>query len=124
MSKKIEKTPPKHSRIVDGKRHVWYVPRLWDLSQDLPVIDVAVESVAALDVDCWFGKGTEPTIRNVAKHCQRIVDADLDYPIILHADGSLMDGGHRLAKALMQGIDKIKAVRFDVTPAPDDIRDA
>ncbi|MFT5368562.1 MAG: hypothetical protein ACI8V2_003528 [Candidatus Latescibacterota bacterium] len=34
-----------------------------------------------------------------------------------------MDGGHRLAKALIQGLDKIKAVRFDVTPEPDDIRE-
>ena len=124
MSQKdVKKTPPKHSRVVDGKRHVWYVPRLWELSANLPVIEVAVASVKALDVDCWFGQGTEPTIRNVAKHCQRIMDADLRYPIVLHADGSLMDGGHRLAKALIEGKDHIQAVRFDVTPEPDEIVD-
>jgi hypothetical protein len=89
----------------------------------LPVIEVDVDSVDALDVDCWFHPGTEPTIRTVAQHCKRIMDADLEYPIVLHSDGSLMDGGHRLAKALIQGLDKIKAVRFDETPEPDDIRE-
>lgn len=108
---------------MDGKRHVWSVPRLWSLSQELPVKTILVESVAALDVDCWFGED-EPTIRRVAKHCQRIVDADLTYPIILHADGSLMDGGHRVAKAVMLGYDSIRAVQFEVTPEPDAIVDA
>ena len=122
MSEENIKKVEKHSRIVDGKRHVWYTSRLWALPEGLPVIEVAVESVEALDVDCWFLPGTEPTIRQVAQHCQRIMDADFCYPIILHADGSLMDGGHRVAKALIQGLDKIKAVRFLVTPEPDEIR--
>lgn len=121
MPEKDIKRTPKHSRVVDGKRHIWYVPRLWALSADLPVIEIAVESVVALDVDCWFGPEVEPTIRKVALHCKRIVDADLNYPIILHADGSLMDGGHRLAKALMAGHEKIRAVRFEETPEPDEI---
>jgi len=34
-----------------------------------------------------------------------------------------MDGGHRVAKALIQNIKKVKAVRFDVTPEPDEICD-
>lgn len=123
MSGKNIKKVEKHSRIVGGKRHVWYTSRLWALSEGLPVIDVAIESVGALDVDCWFLPGTEPTIRRVAQHCQRIMDADFCYPIILHADGSLMDGGHRVAKAWMDGMDTIKAVRFDVTPEPDEIRE-
>jgi hypothetical protein len=116
------KTPPKHSRKVDGVWHVWHVPRLWELSRHLPVKEVEVASFDELDWDCWFGSSRKPTIRTVARHCQRIMNADLSYPIILHADGSLMDGGHRLAKALMQGLKMIKAVQFDVTPPPDEIK--
>jgi hypothetical protein len=54
----------------------------------------------------------------------RINDADLSKPIILNADGSLMDGGHRLCKALLEGRQTILAVRFDVMPTPDEISDA
>ena len=46
-------------------------------------------------------------------------EVDLDYPIILCADGHLMDGMHRVAKALYEGRKNIKAVRFEVTPEPD-----
>lgn len=123
LSSKNIKKIPKHSRVIAGKRHIWYVPNLWACSKHLPVIEIDVESIGALDIDCWFHPGTEPTIRNVAQHCQRIIEANLEYPIILHADGSLMDGGHRVAKALIQNIKKVKAVRFDITPEPDEICD-
>jgi hypothetical protein len=43
----------------------------------------------------------------------------MTYPIILAADGGLMDGGHQVCKAWMQGHDKIMAVKFDVDPEPD-----
>ena len=63
----------------------------------------------------------EDTVRKVAEHARRIFDADLAYPVILCAEGRLMDGGHRLAKAWMEGREEIAAVRFAVTPEPDEI---
>lgn len=108
--------------MVDGAWHVWYVPRLWDLARNLPVKEVAIETFDELDWDCWFGSSRKPTIRQVARHCQRIMNADLMHPIILHADGSLMDGGHRLAKALIMGLKTIKAVQFEVMPSPDEVK--
>ncbi|MCB0105839.1 MAG: hypothetical protein KDE53_08015, partial [Caldilineaceae bacterium] len=50
---------------------------------------------------------------------QRILDADLNYPIILSAEGYLMDGGHRIAKAYLAGIPTISAVQFLQDPEPD-----
>lgn len=107
--------------MVDGMLHIWHVPRLWELARDLPVVEVPVASFEELDWDCWFGADRKPTIRRVTRHCQRIVNADLSFPIILNADGSLMDGGHRLAKALMLGLPTVKAVQFVVTPPPDEM---
>lgn len=109
-----------HSRVIDGKRHVWNVERLWALSAGLPVRRAPVASIRELDQDCWFC-GDAPTIRAVAEHCRRIVDADLDRPIILNADGSLMDGGHRVARALLEGVESLPAVRFEAAPEPDAI---
>jgi hypothetical protein len=59
----------------------------------------------------------------VARHCQRINAATFEYPIILNADGSLMDGGHRVCKALLEGRATIRAVRFEAMPDPDEIHE-
>lgn len=45
--------------------------------------------------------------------------ADLKYPIILSASGRVMDGMHRVCKALLQGWDTIKGVQFEEDPEPD-----
>jgi hypothetical protein len=112
-----------HSTIRGGQRLLWYTERLWRLAEKLPPFEISICGVPELDQNCWFD-GSEPTLRRVAEHCARINDADLSKPIILNADGSLMDGGHRLCKALLEGRQTILAVRFDVMPAPDEISDA
>jgi len=48
-------------------------------------------------------------------------DADLAFPIILAADGAVMDGMHRVAKALRAGHTTIEGVRFLVDPPPDHV---
>ena len=79
---------------------------------------VAVADIAELDEDCWFD-GRSPTCREVAAHARRITDADLSHPIILGSDGRLMDGGHRIARAWLDGVAEVDAVQFDVDPEPD-----
>ena len=112
----------KHTRILaDGRRGLWWTDHLWLLAADLPVHRVRVADIPELDIDCWFGDRREPTIREVAAHARRIFTADRRYPIILCAAGRLMDGGHRLAGALVAGEDEVDAVRFPVTPPPDEI---
>ena len=111
--------PQEHSRPTLGGRAVWSTERLWRLARDLPVRMIAVADVPELDRDCWFGSGHVPTCRAVAEHARRIWNADLAYPIILSADGRLMDGGHRLAKAWLLGLSEIQAVQFARDPEPD-----
>jgi hypothetical protein len=111
--------PQKHSRPVPGGRAVWLTERLWALARGLPEERVAIEAVPEFDQDAWFGPHVPPTCRAVATHARRIYEADLRYPIILAADGRLMDGGHRLAKAWLAGDTHVRAVRFVVDPAPD-----
>jgi len=118
-----------HSSVRDGKRLVWYSDSLWRLAADLPVIEVELDAVnawtgeRALDEDCWFVGARVPTLREVARHCQRINAASFEHPIILNDDGTLMDGGHRLCKALVEGRATINAVRFPSMPPADEIHD-
>lgn len=107
-----------HTRVIGDQRHVWNVERLWELAAELPVIEIAVADISELEQDCWFSD-TPPTVRAVTEHCRRIMQADLRTPIILSADGALMDGGHRVARALLEGVDKLPAVRFATAPPPD-----
>ena len=110
--------PEKHSRPIPGGRAFYLTERLWQLSASLPVESVPIDSIAEFDQDCWFGEGPV-TCRMVATHAGRIQNADLSHPVILSADGGLMDGGHRISKAWLEGSTTINAVRFTVDPDPD-----
>ena len=55
----------------------------------------------------------------VAEHARLIQETDLSYPIILSADGRVMDGMHRVAQAYIKGSEAIEAVQFAVDPEPD-----
>ena len=56
------------------------------------------------------------TYRDFLSHCKRVRDTDLSYPLILHCDGWIMDGAHRMCKAILEGKETIKAVRFIKEP--------
>ena len=109
----------RHSHLTAQGRAYWLTERLWAAAKRLPVREVAIGDIAEFDQDCWFGAAHAPTCRAVAEHARRIEAADLSRPIILAADGRLMDGGHRIAKAWLMGRATIAAVRFAVDPAPD-----
>lgn len=112
----------RHTTIREGKRLLWYTKRLWRLAEYLQPYEISLDEIPELDENCWFGDRA-PTLRRVAEHAARIHDADLSKPIILNSDGSLMDGGHRVCKALLEGRQTIKAVRFEAMPEPDQISD-
>ncbi|MFN7130442.1 MAG: hypothetical protein ACK4N5_00070, partial [Myxococcales bacterium] len=86
-------------------------------AESLPVESRAVEGLMDLDRDGWFTRST-PTPRHILAHMRRILDADLSRPVILDADGSLMDGAHRVCKALLLGVPALPTVRFPQTPPP------
>ena len=76
----------------------WDVDRLIQLSETLPVRDVAIEAIAEIDSDYWFSYGPiVPTVRRVVEHMRLTNEADLSFPIILAASGRVMDGMHRVA---------------------------
>jgi hypothetical protein len=110
--------PEKHSCLVPGGRAFWWTEGLWAAAVGLPVEKVPIAEISEFDEDCWFD-GRAPTCREVAEHSRRIDEADLRHPVILAADGHLMDGGHRVAKAWLNGSVTVDAVRFTVDPRPD-----
>jgi len=100
--------------------YAWDVHRLVELSQELPVEVVSLSDIQEIDESYWFdGQDDCPTCRAIVDHFRLVKETDLRFPIILCSEGRLMDGMHRVAKALLEDHSSIKAVRFGETPSPD-----
>ena len=104
-----------HFRPGETGLRAWDVDRLVALSQLLKPELVPVAEVQEIDEAFWGSM----TCRDVAEHARLINDCDRTYPIILSSDGRVMDGMHRVLKALMQGESHVRAVRFASDPQPD-----
>lgn len=107
----------KNGGLADGKYTdsagcVWTVARLIQHSKALPVFEILLAGI-------FIGEKVfkeSRTARDIAEHVKRVNETDLDYPIILDPDGFIMDGWHRVIKALVEGRETIKAVRFEELP--------
>jgi len=98
----------------------WDVERLIELSKGLAVSEIPLDSISEVDTAYWFtGNSDEPTVRTIVDHMRLVHEVDPAYPIILGADGRVMDGMHRIARALLRGETTIRAVQFQVQPEPD-----
>jgi hypothetical protein len=81
---------------------------------------VTVDSVREVDTVYWFDESTAaPTVRAVVEHARLMLDADSSFPVILGPDGRVMDGMHRIARAMLEGRKEVSAVRFPALPEPD-----
>jgi hypothetical protein len=99
-----------------------YIESIWAAAERLPTEDLSVDDVRELDRVCWFSEvwGKPPTCRAVIEHCKRMIAAALSYPVILSPKGEVLDGVHRVAKAMLAGGTKVRAVRLTQMPAPDE----
>jgi hypothetical protein len=98
----------------------WDVDRLVELTRSLSAKPVPLSSIRELD-EAWCGEGETPTWRSMIDHVRLMDEADFAYPIILSSDGRVMDGMHRVAKAMRLGHHSIMAVQFDADPVPDHV---
>ena len=110
---KIENTHISENKFVQ-KGKVWTVPNLLTEVKkaklepfDLPLscIDIGVNIFDAID-----------TPKELADHIKRCEKTSLEYPVIMNEDGLIMDGWHRIVKALVAGLSSVKAVRFEKNP--------
>jgi hypothetical protein len=103
-----------------GGFSAWDVDKLIALTATYPRRQVALAEIRELDQP-WSGAGDAITWRALVEHVTLMDEADLAFPIILAADGSVMDGMHRVAKSLRAGLSHVDAVQFRVDPPPDHV---
>lgn len=108
---KIQSFSTDSQMAVLGK-HKWSVPRLFELSKNLPVMEIPLNHLNV------YNTYEKLTLREMVMHIRAVQNADLSFPIILDEDGEIMDGRHRIMKAILEGKETIKAVRFEENPPP------
>lgn len=119
MSVKVDKAwnGTANQTISDDDGNVWNISALIERSKDLEVFDMPMNH---LNFNSSIGN---MKIRDFVAHMKNILEVDMSCPIILDQDGGLFDGRHRIARALLEGHDAIKAVRFESDPPPTFRRD-
>ena len=93
-------------------KHYWSVARLIALSQGFEPFTLPLHHLNIYKV---YG---DLTLRQVVELMKATQEASLEFPIILDEDGEIMDGRHRVMKALLEGKDSVLAVRFNKNPPP------
>lgn len=96
----------------------WDVDRLIRLSEHFPRLAIPLTAIRELDAPFSSVEDGTLTWRAVVEHAGLIEAADLNFPIILSADGSVMDGMHRVARAVLLQRVSIEAVQFATDPEP------
>ncbi len=114
MKVAIKDPCPLDQQIFEDNKEKWFVLRLIEKAKDLPVEEMPM---SALNI-YRLAPGIT-SMKSFVGHIQKVLDADLSYPIILDEEGYVMDGRHRIAKALLEGHKTIKFVRVEETPGPD-----
>jgi len=82
-------------------------------SRDLKPFDLQIKG---LHIN--YGAPCGNDLLDFVKHMKRVNDTDMAFPIILSPEGVIVDGRHRLAKALIEGRNTIKAVQLKTMPKP------
>lgn len=110
---KFADTEPLQNFYDDGTGAQWSVAALLDDAKDLPVFDCPL---AAIDLSGAIWSGAD--MFNLAFHVKRVMEADLEAPILLDWRGCIADGRHRVIKALALGKRTVPARRMTWRPNP------
>jgi len=111
---KLPQTGIEENTFNDGDK-VWYVSNLICLAKNLPQFDLPLIAIDS-GREVW---SPVTSAYALAKQMRRVLDLDPEYPVILDELGFIMDGWHRIARALIEGKETVRAVRFDKTPPCD-----
>lgn len=109
-----------HFRFCGNDLLAWDVDKLIALADGIEVENIPLDTIHELDESYWYDAEVNiPTCRSIADHMRLVQAADLVYPIIVCPEGKIMDGMHRVVKAVLEGRSFIRAYRLTVLPKPD-----
>lgn len=115
----IEEWAPFDEQRIRRASLVYDVSELVEQARDLKPFKLPLRGI---NLD-YSSLTVRDTLSNFICHVKAVFDSSLEYPIILAPDGFIMDGRHRLCKAMLLGKKTIDAVQFTEWPEPSEIVD-
>ena len=108
-----ETTKFEDSCFEDGDGDKWPAPYFYKHAkiQKLKAEKVCLRHLSLLHLP-WSG-GSIQSIDDFIDHSIRVQNADTSIPIIIGWNGFVMDGWHRVCKAILEGKTHMKAYRFE-----------
>lgn len=103
----------------------WNLKEIWHASKNLKIHQIDPKKLwqnRYSKVFCWLEKDESINNEIFLEHFERVLNADLNYPIILSEEQYIMDGVHRLMKAIHLGYEKIPYVQFDKDPISEELK--
>ena len=97
------------TQVFEGQ--TYSVVDLIEASKNLEVIEIKVA-----DMFIEYPAPCEDSLTDFIEHYIRTKETDLSYPVILSLGNFILDGKHRLIKAIVSKKETIKAVRFKILP--------
>ena len=89
---------------------VYSIPSIITQARNLKPFSIPIAGI-------WLGYGiSSEDISDFVEHMKAVLAVDKSYPIILDHQGWVIDGRHRIARALYDGDIYIQAVRFQEPP--------
>jgi len=116
---KAENFSFKDSGFSDGQDR-WSSPYLYEKVKESGLVPERV-CIRHLDLSRMpWQSGNVKSLDTFLYHMVRVQDSDYTIPIILGWDGYIMDGWHRLIKAILEGRKTIEAYRLEGYIEPDE----
>ncbi|CAB1277085.1 hypothetical protein [Candidatus Nitrosacidococcus tergens] len=97
----------------------WDIHKLVLLTSKLKIEVIPLNSILELNEPYWYSNNEIPSCKSIANHMRLVQEADLTYPIILCPNKRVMDGMHRVVKALLEGHTHIYGYFLPTLPNPD-----
>jgi len=102
--------------FIDNKGNIFNSDSLHKAAEHIPVTTYHINTEKILEeMIMWKLK----SFHDFLVHFERVAGADLATPLILRSDGYVMDGWHRIIKAIHEGITELPAKKFIEDPEPD-----
>jgi len=112
-------TPFEDSGFENSNGDYWSAPYLYKKVKERQLKPSKVH-LKHLDLSCLpWSDGSIRSIDDFLYHSIRVQNTDTLIPVIIGWDGYIMDGWHRLVKAVLEGKKTIKAYRFESYVEPE-----
>lgn len=93
----------------------WYVTSLIQKIKELN-LEIFDFPLHCIDLNTYIW-GKKLSMYEIITHLRQVNVCDLEFPIIISEEGTILDGWHRIIKAIIENKKTVKAVRFEKKPA-------